>query len=176
MRILWLLEEIGCKYELEIVEEGGTLRDVLCPVQRVPALSDGDVTMHETGAMIEWLCETRAPHLGRSPGSKARAGWLDWLHFGETLAGYVVGAQGQGPLNAASSSTSDAIKRLEHGLGLLGDWLEGTEWLLSRFSGVDCHVGYSVWIAAQVVDLDHHPTVQAYLERCTAREAFQRAT
>lgn len=171
LRILWLLEEIGCDYDLEIVKEGDSLHDALCPVARVPALRDGDITMHETGAMTEWLCETRAPHLGRAPGSAGRPGWLDWLHFGETLVLYVVAVQ----IKGGNNSDSDEMQRLEHGLGLLGDWIEDSEWLLSDFSGVDCHVGYSLWVTSHVVGLDRHPVLQAYLSRCAARDAFRRA-
>ena len=59
-RILWLLEEIGCSYRLETLTSTRSLDAALHPV-RAPALRDGDMTMHETGAMTEWLCETRAP-------------------------------------------------------------------------------------------------------------------
>lgn len=175
MRILWLLEEIGCDYELEVVNKGGSLVHALGPIARVPALRDGDAKMHESGAMTEWICETRAPDLWRSPGSEGRVGWLDWLHFGETLAVHATAAHRRNHQNIAAPSPSDEIQRLEHALGLLEDWLKDSEWLLSSFSGADCHVGYSVWIASQITDLEHHPDLTAYLERCCARDAFQRA-
>jgi hypothetical protein len=53
--------------------------------------------------------------------------------------------------------------------------LDGSEWLLSEFSGADCQIGYSVWIAAQVTPMDDHPALSAYLARCMARPAFQAA-
>src|SRR5690625_4090670 len=84
-RILWLLEDAGCDYQLEIVREGGSLHDVLCPVLRVPALRGDEVVMHETGAMTEWICETRSPHLGRAADSPGRAGWPGGLRVGATL-------------------------------------------------------------------------------------------
>ncbi len=43
MRILWLLEEIGSDYELEVIEKGTSLIDALSPVAHVPALRDGRV-------------------------------------------------------------------------------------------------------------------------------------
>lgn len=171
VRILWLLEEADCDYRLEIVNEAHSLYDTLCPVARVPALSDGEATMHETGAMTEWICETRAPHLGRSLNSAGRAGWLDWLHFGETLLTQIIAARLRDV-----ETVPDEAERLEHSLRLLEDWLGDAEWLLSDFSGVDCHVGYSLWIASQVMSLDPYPVLQAYLTRCSTREAFQRAS
>lgn len=162
-RILWLLEEIGCSYRLETLASNRTLDAALHPT-RPPALRDGDVTMHETGAMTEWLCETRAPHLWRAPGASGRVGWLDWLHFAETLVQHV-----------ARRAETGASERLSAALGLLGEWLDGSEWLLSDFSGADCQIGYSVWIAGQAMPLENHPALTAYLARCMARPAFQAA-
>lgn len=160
-RILWLLEEIGCAYRLETLPSSRTLDAALHPV-RPPALRDGDEIMHETGAMAEWLCETRAAHLWREPGASGRAGWLDWLHFAETMVQHV-----------ALREEAGAPERLTSALSLLGDWLDGSEWLLSEFSGADCQIGYSLWTASQVRPLDDHPALAAYLGRCAARPAFQ---
>lgn len=160
-RILWLLEEIGCSYCLETLATPETLDAALHP-PRTPALRDGEVTMHETGAMTEWLCETRAPHLWRAPEASGRVGWLDWVHFAETLVQHV-----------ARRAETGASERLSAALGLLGDWLDSSEWLLSDFSGADCQVGYSVWLADKAMPLDNHPALTAYLARCMARPAFQ---
>ena len=162
-RILWLLEEIGCSYHLETLAAPGRLDAALHPV-RPPALRDGDVTMHETGAMTEWLCETRARHLWRAPGASGRIGWLDWLHFAETVVQHV-----------ARRAETGADERLSVALGLLEEWLNGSKWLLSEFSGADCQIGYSVWIAAQVTPLSNYPALTAYLARCMARPAFRAA-
>ena len=162
-RILWLLEEIGCAYSLETLPSSHTLATVLRP-KRPPALRDGDVMMHETGAMAEWLCETRAAHLWREPGAPGRAGWLDWLHFAETMV-----------LHVARREEAGAPERLKDDFRLLSAWIGQSEWLLSKFSGADCQIGYSIWIASQVMPLDDHPALAAYLGRCAARPAFQMA-
>lgn len=163
-RILWLLEEIGCTYRLERLPSPPDLDTALHP-PRPPALRDGEVTMHETGAMSEWLCETRAPHLWRAPAAQGRIGWLDWLHFAETLLQHV-----------ARRTEPAAAARLASALDLLDGWLEGSEWLLSHFSGADCQMGYSVWMAALVQPLDDRPAVAGYLDRCRARPGFRTAT
>jgi len=120
--------------------------------------------MHETGAMAEWLCETRAPHLWRAPGAAGRVGWLDWLHYAETLLQPV-----------AARSEVGAMDRLSAALMLLENCLTDSEWLLSEFSGADCQVGWSLWLAARVCPLNDHPALKAYLERCRERPAFQAA-
>ena len=162
-RILWLLEEIGCAYRLEALPSSRTLDTALHPA-RAPTLRDGEEMMHETGAMAEWLCETRAGHLWREPGAPGRAGWLDWLHFSETMVQHV-----------ARREEAGAPERLTAALRLLDAWIGGSEWLLSEFSGADCQIGYSVWVSSQVKSLDDHPTLAAYLGRCAARPAFQAA-
>ncbi|MBM3604720.1 MAG: glutathione S-transferase [Alphaproteobacteria bacterium] len=162
-RILWLLEEIGCPYQLERLECPDTLDAALHP-PRPPALRDGKVTMHETGAMTEWLCETRAADLWRQPGGAGRIGWLDWLHFAETLLQHV-----------ARRAEPAASQRLSAALDLLDDWLEDSDWLLTEFSGADCQLGYSLWMADRIASVEARPAVAAYLSRCTARPAFRKA-
>ncbi|WP_145109865.1 glutathione S-transferase family protein [Cereibacter sediminicola] len=162
-RILWLLEEIGCPYRLDLLTPATTLDAALHPAEP-PALRDGEVAMHETGAMTEWLCETRAPQLWRAPGTSGRIGWLDWVHYAETLAQHV-----------ARRAEPPAADRLINALDLLNAWLQESEWLLSGFSGADCQVGYSVWIASRVIPLEGHPALHAYLGRCEARPAFRAA-
>lgn len=162
-RTLWLLEEVGCAFRLETLEPPASLDAALHP-PRAPALRDGDVTMHETGAMTEWLCETRALHLWRAPGASGRIGWLDWLHFAETLLHHV-----------ARRADPAAADRLSAALDLLEDCLSGSDWLLSEFSGADCQMGYSVWVSAQVRPLEGHPALRNYLSRCARRPAFRAA-
>jgi len=162
-RTVWLLEEIGSPYQLETLAVPRTLDEALHP-ECPPALRDGSGRMHETGAMTEWLCETRAPHLWRAPGASGRIGWLDWLHFSETLLHHVT-----------RRAEPEAHARLLAALALLAEWLGDSEWLLSEFSGADCQLGYSVWIAGQVTALDSHLALAAYLARCQSRPAFQTA-
>ncbi len=185
MRILWLLEEIGCDYELRLIDltDGSTRRapyDAIHPVGRVPALRDGDTTIHESGAMTEWLCETRAPDLWRAPGAEGRLGWLDWLHFGETLGQHLANLTQQHVFLRDQAQRSPVLMRLEaarlsRALGLVERRVESADWLLSAFSGVDCQVGYSVWLAARFVSFADRPALAAYAARCAARPAFQRA-
>lgn len=185
MRILWLLEEIGCDYDLVQMDmTDGSMRRApyaaIHPVGRVPALRIDGTVMHESGAMTEWLCETRAPHLWRAPGAKGRMAWLDWLHYGETLAQHVAAlTQSHVFLHEEWQRSPTVMKletaRLSRALTLVEAWLDGRDWLMDDFSGVDCQVGFSVWIAGRFVRLDERPVLAAYRDRCAARPAFRRA-
>ena len=60
VRIVWLFEELGLPYELEQFKLGEKrMREddykKVHPMGRVPALEDGDVTIFESGAIVEYI-------------------------------------------------------------------------------------------------------------------------
>ena len=62
-RVLWLLEELGLAYEIKRYERDKktmlappALRKVH-PLGKSPVLTDGDLTLAESGAIIEYLVE-----------------------------------------------------------------------------------------------------------------------
>ena len=185
MRALWLLHEIGCDFRLNTLDFfDGSMRQPpyagIHPAGRVPALQDGEVTLHESGAITEWLCETRAPHLTRAPGMADRAGWLDWLHFGETLGQHLANLTQHHIVLREEWQRSPTVMKLEaarlsRARTLVEQRLSGRDWLLGTFSGVDCQIGYAVWMAARFVRFDDRPALAAYAARCAARPAFQAA-
>lgn len=185
MRVLWLLNEIGCDVDLRVLDFfDGSMRQPpyagIHPVGRVPALQDGAVILHESGAITEWLCETRAPHLWRAPGAEGRAEWLDWLHFGETLGQHLANLTQQHIVLREDWQRSPTVMKLEaarlsRALGLVERAVAGRDWLLGAFSGVDCQIGYAVWLAARFLRFDDRPDLAAYRDRCAARPAFRRA-
>lgn len=185
MRALWLLHEIGTAFRLEELDffDGAMRREpysTIHPVGRVPALQDGATTLHESGAITEWLCETRAPHLGRAPGAPDRAPWLDWLHFGETLGQHLANLTQQHIMLREDAQRSPLLIKLEtvrlaRALRLVEAAVDRRDWLLGEFSGVDCQVGWAVWLAARFTRFDERPALAAYRDRCAARPAFQAA-
>lgn len=186
MRSLWLLNEIGCDFRVEVMDFfDGSMRApgyaAISPVGRVPALQDGPVTLHESSAITEWLCETRAPHLTRAPGTLDRAAWLDWLHFAETLGQHIANLSQHHIVLREDWQRSATVMKLEaarlaRALRLVEQGLaDGRNWLLGDFSGVDCQIGWTVWAAALFVRFDDRPLLAAYRDRCAARPAFQAA-
>jgi glutathione S-transferase len=60
VRIVWLFEELGLAYELERFKLGDAAMRTpdylkLHPMGRVPTLQDGDVTIFESGAIIQYV-------------------------------------------------------------------------------------------------------------------------
>lgn len=183
MRVLWLLHEIGCDFDMhELSFFDGSMRQPpyadLHPAGRVPAMQIDGAVLHESGAMIEYLCETRAPELWCAPGQPDRARWLDWLHYAETLGQHLANLTQHHIVLREDWMRSATVMRLEaarlaRALALVTERVARHDWLMEQFSGVDCAIGYAVWLASRFTPLP--PELAAYRDRCTARPAFQAA-
>ena len=89
VRIAWLLEELGITYEIEKYTVGDkALRTPeyfkLHPMGRVPVLEDKDVTIYESGAILEYLLAKY--DTGKFCPDKSDPSfpyYLQWLHYAE---------------------------------------------------------------------------------------------
>jgi glutathione S-transferase len=85
--VLWILEELAVAYELKIVnlKQAGQKEDEyrrLNPMMKVPALTDGDVVVTETGAILQYLAEKNSPPCFLPQlGDAARPRCIRWLFF-----------------------------------------------------------------------------------------------
>lgn len=186
-RVLWLLCEMGL--EPEIVEYSitdGSLRhpDYLGKslAGRVPALEIDGITISESGAITEYLCETRPEHgLGRAVGDPERPAFLEWVHFAETQAHLLANLNLQwvflrDPAMRSKTLLKLDTMRLELTLRTVEARLAGRDHILSSgFSGADTMLAHNLLAAAYFVRLDPFPAIRAYLVRVGARPGFVRA-
>ena len=186
MRSHWLLLELGLEFEL--VTLGFSMAALrapeylaISPLGRVPCLIDGDVTLIESGAICQYLCERYDDgRLHRAPGHPERNAWLQWLHFAETIAVHGASLVQQQVFVAPAERSATVIKlesrRLRKAFEVLDQQLTTRHYMLaSGFSAVDTAVGYSVHLGQQLIGLEGLPALNAYYTRLTARPAFQRA-
>ncbi len=183
-RILWLLTEMGLDVEIVAYSiTDGSLRrpDYLAksPAGRVPALEIDGRVLFESGAITEYLCETRPEHgFGRAPGHAERVPYLEWLHYAETMAHLIANLNLQWVFLRAPSMRSPTLlkldtRRLALTLEPLEAVLAGQDYLLaSGFSGADTMLGYNLLAAPHFVRLDPFPNLRAYIARCAARPGF----
>src|ERR1700727_13239 len=88
-RVVWLLEEMGLAYRLRPVDLlAGVEKDVdflaINPAGFIPAIQDGDVTMVESIAIMEYLMARHGPTpLVPDPHDPAFAAYQQFLHLGE---------------------------------------------------------------------------------------------
>lgn len=186
MRSLWLLYELDIDFELKTYAFGNELRDpdylAIHPLGRVPCLVDGELTLFETGAITEYLCE-KFPEkgLGKSVGDAERAEWLQWLHFAETVAVHGAALTQQHIVIYEDKDRSPLLmklerRRLEKTLEVLDHALEGRDYLLkSGFSAIDTNIGYSIHIARFFTPIEPFVNLCAYYKNLAARRAFQMA-
>jgi len=93
-RILWLLEELGLPYEIRRYQRDD--KTMLAPPEllkvhplgKSPVITDGDVTVAESGAIVEYLLDTYGETAGLRPprGSAEYRRFVYWLHFAEGSA------------------------------------------------------------------------------------------
>ncbi|WP_298491940.1 glutathione S-transferase family protein [uncultured Maritimibacter sp.] len=186
-RVHWLLAEMGIEPEIENYRiANGSLNTedyrALNPAGRVPALEVDGITMIESGAILEYLCETRPEHgLGRPPGDPERAEFLVWIHYAETVATAIQNLNLQqiflpDPAMRSPTVMGIEVRRLATALKPLEKRVSGQDYLLaSGFSAADIMFGFGVEAAFHYVYRDKFPALQAYHERLAARPAYQAA-
>lgn len=180
-RTLWLLHEMGAEFTLISHAFDKSLRDpaftAMSPAGRVPALEIDGRTLFESGAIAEYLTETRAPHLMRGPGDDARGDYLEWLHFGETIGQHLANLTQHHIALREDHMRSPTVMKLE--AKRLFNCLQavtaraGQGHLAGAFSAVDIQCGYGLWLGQRFCALS--PQAQAYLARLADRPAFQAA-
>lgn len=92
-RIIWLLEELGCDYQLIPYQRDAqtslapaALLEVH-PLGKSPVIEDGDHIIAESGAITQYLIDTYgAARLAPAAGSDDYLRYLEWLHFAEGSA------------------------------------------------------------------------------------------
>ena len=127
------------------------------------------------------MCE-RFPQtagLGRlAANAEAATEWLQWIHYGETVAVHAAALVQQRFFIASADRSAVVAKlesrRLEKAVQVLESALEDRDHLLrSGFSAADIGIGYSLHLADRLVDLAKFPAVSRYLARLRERRAFR---
>jgi glutathione S-transferase len=91
-RVLWLLEELGLPYDIKHYQRNAVTNLAppellqVHPLGKSPVITDGDVTVAETGAIIEYLVDRAGGRLRPSAGTPEHRRYTYWLHFAEGSA------------------------------------------------------------------------------------------
>jgi len=184
LRVRWLLEELALPYQLETRSFADLKRPehlARHPLGKVPALADGDVVLFESGAILQHLLERYGDgRLEPKRGSAERALYWQWFHYAEASVapplGLLVRHTMLLPEAERVPSVADwARMQAAQLLAPVERALEGRAWLLPEFSAADVMMGYSVKLASLLRLLGASPNLSAYLARCEARPAYERA-
>jgi glutathione S-transferase len=187
VRIVWLFEELGLPYELETFKLGDPAMRApdyakVHPLGRVPALQDGETTIFESGAILQYvLARYGDGRLVPDTASPEFPQYLQWLHYAEGMIMppvniIVVETVLLPPERRNQVNVDRATKLLSRMLGAVDAHLEGREFVAGAFSGADIMVGHACTVALRRgADVSDKPRVAAYVERLNARPALQRA-
>jgi len=187
IRVVWLCEELGLPYERVLVDFSAEYRASaewrrLNPVGKVPAMTDGDLILFESGAMVETILDRYGEgRLRPTPGSAAHAHYLQWSWFAEaTFArplGEIVNHRRVFGDDSSAPMLHEMRDRSRSCIAAINDALEGQDYLVDgEFTAADIMMGYSMFLARRLNAMDEgeYPNATAYYARLSARPALVR--
>jgi glutathione S-transferase len=186
-RVVWLLEEMGLAYRLRPVDLlAGVENDAeylaINPAGFIPAIRDGEVTMIESIAIMEYLIARHGPTpLAPDPHDPAFPAYQQFLHLGEAgLAAsmyFVVVSRNLAPeAERQNWGARKALEVFESRLGLVTRQLARSRHLAGdTFTAADISVTYALEFAQRSGRFALGEAEQAYVARTTGREAYKRA-
>jgi len=200
-RVLWLLEELAVPYELVKYDRDPKtslappeLRKIH-PLGKSPVIVDGEVTLAESGAILEYLVERYDTEAKLRPaaGTPERLRWHYWMHFAEGTAmppllmklifdriptqpmPFFVRpiARGISEKVLATLVRPNLERHLDYMEGELGKsaWFAG-----EQFSAADVQMSFAVEASRQRAGLNEsRPRLMGYLRNIHSRPAYARA-
>lgn len=200
-RVLWLLEELGAEYE--IVRYQRDSKTMLAPPElrrihplgKSPVITEGPLTIAESGAIIEYLVDHHDTQhaLAPLPGTSDRLRYTYWLHYAEgsamppLLMALVFARLRKAPMpffiKPVARMIADKTMQgfISPQLKLHLDWMEAelgkSEWFAGeRFTAADIQMSFPIQAAAsRNGSLEKYPRLRAFVARIAERPAYQRA-
>jgi glutathione S-transferase len=199
-RILWLLEELGLEYEIKKYQRDAKtmlappeLR-AIHPLGKSPVITDGDATVAESGAIIEYLLERYGDGRFVPPvGTPDKLRYTYFLHYAEgsamtpLLMKLVFDRVESSPMpffaKPIARSIAQKVKstyimpQIANHLNYLEAELGKLTWFAGeQFSAADIQISFVLEAVAARAGMDEkYPKLTAFLERIHARPAYQRA-
>lgn len=197
-RILWLLEELGVEYDIKRYQReptGLAPASLLAvhPLGKSPVVTDGDQTLAESGAVIEYLVERYGKgRLVPPPGTPERLRYTYWLHFAEgsampplVMTLVFTRLKQQAPLLVRPIARAIADRALnsfvqpniDRQLDYMERELQQKPWFAgSEFTAADVQMSFPLEAAAVRGGLNaSRPKLMQWLERIHTRPAYRRA-
>ena len=179
-RAVWMLEELGVDYEREVVDlrDPGAGEDPhflqASPLGKVPALDDDGVRIADSAAICLYLAD-RYGNGRLAPGldDPQRGRYLYWMFFSpSTMEPAMAEKMGGWQTNPGAHGWGD----FDRMVAALQSGVEAGPWLLGEsFSAADVMVGSTAAFMRMFKILPANGPIDAYVDRCLSRPAYQRA-
>ena len=187
VRIAWLLEELGLKYDVEKYKVGDrALRTPeyykIHPMGRIPVLEDGETRIYESGAIVQYLLARHGDgKFVPDVNDPSFPEYLQWLHYAEgSIMGQVnilvVETILLPPEKRNDVNVNRALKLLRVALGNVDNRLQDREYLTGTFTGADIMTGHACFGAMNAgAIIDDYENLNAYINRLLNRPALKKA-
>ena len=184
-RVIWACEELAVPYLIEPVDFSleFRMRDdflALSPAGKVPAMTDGDTVMAESGAMLQYLINKYdTVNLQPKINHPAYAQYLQWSWFAEATftipISEMIKHRRTFPNNVNEHVVKEFINRAQFCADVLDRELTD-QWIIGeQFTGADIMLGMTLSGYKKHVSNDLPKRVEAYYERLTQRPGFIRS-
>jgi glutathione S-transferase len=199
-RVLWLLEELGVPYEVKRYERDAKTMlappslIAIHPLGKSPVIVDGDVTIAESGAIIEYLVDKYGGgRLIPPAGTPQRLRYTYWLHYAEGSAmsplllklvfSRIAANPAPWPVSAIARRIAGTVTNtfiapnLKRHLDYIEAELGAHPWFAGeQFTAADVQMSFPLEISVSRAGLDaSRPKTMAFLDRIHARDAYKRA-
>ena len=186
-RIVWLMEELGLEYELELFQrnDNGSAPDALRKIHalgKAPVIRDGNTVLAESGAIVDYIVHRYAgDRLAVAPAAVDYARYIYWFHFAEgSLMSLLILALvlSRVPEADASPVRARVLERMKQTLAFIDSELaQATYFAGATFSAADIMMTFPFTTMRHFLkyDLAPYANILAYLQRIESRPAYQKA-
>jgi glutathione S-transferase len=152
------------------------------PLGRVPVLEDGEVSIYESGAIVEYiLARHKDGGLKPSVDSLLYPEYLQWFHYCEGMVmppvnTIVVQTVLLPPDRRDETVLSQAQRLLTKSWAPVEEAMTGRDYLIGDFSAADVMLGHACFMSNRLGCIsDDMPNLKGYVQRIAARPAFDKA-
>ncbi|TWO69986.1 glutathione S-transferase family protein [Caenimonas sedimenti] len=187
-RIVWLCEELGIPYDLKhhvrdpVTKLSPPELRALHPMGTAPVITDGDLLMAESGAIVDYIIARHGGgRLALGPSHPDFAAYLYWFHFANASFQAVMGRnmiQSRLNLPPGNPVAAGVAERLVRALKFVDSRLSDAPYLAgAEFTAADIMIVFSLTTMRYFhpVELAPYPSILAYLRRIGERDAYRRA-
>ncbi len=184
-RILWLLEELQLPYEVKRYQRDAQTRlappelKAVHPLGKSPVVTDGDMTVIESGAIIDYLIRRHGGgRLQPDPATADYDRYVQWLHFaeGSAMLPFML-ALYTGRLGDAAAPLKPRIgSEIANHLAYIDGALEDRDYFVGdSLTGADIQMSFVAEVAGANGALGDRPNLAGWIGRMQARPAYRKA-
>lgn len=197
-RILWMLEQIGLDYKVKHYQRDKQTQLApkelfeIHPLGKSPVITDGEITVAESGAIVEYLAATYAKQMIPQKDTQAYRQYIYWLHFSEgslmpqlllkllfdkikaAPVPFFVKPIAKGIANKVLNSY--VLPNIKNNMGFIENHLAQNKWFAGEnLTGADIQMSFPLEASMARVKMDDHPHIKAFVDRIHALDSYKKA-